>query len=289
MREQAERIAARIPNINLRANKIAESIWTGLHSRKKVGPGESFWQFRKYEHGDPAQLIDWRRTAKTNEIFIQERELETVQNIVLWRDTSDSMNFTSDKNIDKKIERANLIIITLSIILAKSGENISLNGHKQKPLRGKSATDFISEEILKNVKNSYKEIPDISEIKNNSHVVFIGDFLLPISKLEESFKMLSNKNIHANFVHILDPSEHTLPYKGRVNFNSLEDDTSILIGNVESVKKDFISNIESHYKNLKDLILSYSWQYLSHTTSNLPEEAIRSIYFSLSSYRKQSI
>ena len=35
MREQAERIAARIPNINLRANKIAESIWTGLHSRKK--------------------------------------------------------------------------------------------------------------------------------------------------------------------------------------------------------------------------------------------------------------
>ena len=81
MREQAERIAARIPNINLRANKIAESIWTGLHSRKKVGPGESFWQFRKYEHGDPAQLIDWRRTAKTNEIFIQERELETVQNI----------------------------------------------------------------------------------------------------------------------------------------------------------------------------------------------------------------
>ena len=109
MREQAERIAARIPNINLRANKIAESIWTGLHSRKKVGPGESFWQFRKYEHGDPAQLIDWRRTAKTNEIFIQERELETVQNIVLWRDTSDSMNFTSDKNIDKKIERANLI------------------------------------------------------------------------------------------------------------------------------------------------------------------------------------
>ena len=52
------------------------------------------------------------------------------------------MNFTSDKNIDKKIERANLIIITLSIVLAKSGENISLNGHKQKPLRGKSATDF---------------------------------------------------------------------------------------------------------------------------------------------------
>ena len=71
MREQAERIAARIPNINLRANKIAESIWTGLHSRKKVGPGESFWQFRKYEHGDPAQLIDWRRTAKTNEIFMK--------------------------------------------------------------------------------------------------------------------------------------------------------------------------------------------------------------------------
>ena len=41
MREKAENIAARIPNLVLRANKIAESILTGLHSKKKVGPGET--------------------------------------------------------------------------------------------------------------------------------------------------------------------------------------------------------------------------------------------------------
>jgi len=289
MREKAENIAARIPNLVLRANKIAESILTGLHSKKKVGPGETFWQFKKYEHGDPAQLIDWRRTAKTNEIFIQERELETVQNITLWRDTSASMHYSSKINIDKKIDRANLIVMALSIILSKTGENISLNGHKQKPLRGKAATDFISDQIYKNIKNSYIDNPNFIDIKNNSHVIIISDFLNPITKIEESLKILANKNIHGCFVHIFDPSEHSLPFKGRVNFNSLEDNSSILIGNVESIKKEYVRKINNHYKKLKDLISSHSWQYVSHTTSSLPEEAVRNLFLSLNQQNKLNI
>ena len=100
MRKIAENIAATLPNLVLNANKIAESVWAGIYSKKKTGPGEAFWQFRKYEQGDPAHLIDWRKTAKTNEAYIQERELETIQNIVLWRDTSDSMNYCSNKNYE---------------------------------------------------------------------------------------------------------------------------------------------------------------------------------------------
>lgn len=289
MREKAENIAANIPNLALRANKIAESILTGLHNKKKVGPGESFWQFRKYEHGDPAQLIDWHRTAKTNELFIQERELETVQNVDLWRDTSASMHYSSNENIETKIDRANLIIMALSIILAKSGENISLNGHKQKPLRGRAATDFIAREIHKKVKNSFIENPNFSSIKNNSHVIVIGDFLNPISQIEESLKKLTDKNTQGCFVHISDPSEHLLPFKGRVNFKSLEDTNSILIGNVESIKKDYLYKINSHYKKLRDLVFSYSWQYISHITSNLPEEAVRNLFLSLAQRSKLNI
>ncbi len=49
MRKIAENIAATLPNLVLNANKIAESVWAGIYSKKKTGPGEAFWQFRKYE------------------------------------------------------------------------------------------------------------------------------------------------------------------------------------------------------------------------------------------------
>ena len=288
MRKIAENIAATLPNLVLNANKIAESVWAGIYSKKKTGPGEAFWQFRKYEQGDPAHLIDWRKTAKTNEAYIQERELETIQNIVLWRDTSDSMNYCSNKNYEKKIDRANLIILALSIILSKSGENISLNGHEEKSMRGKLAVDFIAQEIYKNADNAYRESPSINNIKNNSLVILVGDFLTPLSKLEEDIKKLVNKNIHAVFIHIFDPSEKSLPYKGRVNFKSEEHKTSVMIGNVESIKNDYLEKFNTHYNKFKEIIHSYSWNYISHGTNKSATDTVRKIYHLISNKTKLS-
>ena len=42
MRKIAENIAATLPNLVLNANKIAESVWAGIYSKKKTGPGRLF-------------------------------------------------------------------------------------------------------------------------------------------------------------------------------------------------------------------------------------------------------
>ena len=262
MRLKAEELSNKIPSLYVKADRIANTIWEGMHNRNKDGLGDNFWQFRKYEYGDPAHLIDWKKTAKSNETFIQEKELQTLQNFVIWRDTSRSMNFRSSESIDTKLYRANLFTLTLTIILSKSGENIVLNGLKSKLLKGGNAVNFVSNQINEKVTDSYKSSPNINEIKNNSDVILIGDFLNNINETEKTIKELSNRGINGIIIQILDPAERFFPYKGRINFNGLEGEQNILIGKAESVRNDYKKAIKIHIEKLEKLTTSYSWKYI---------------------------
>ena len=262
MRLKAEELSNKIPSLYVKADRIANTIWEGMHNRNKDGLGDNFWQFRKYEYGDPAHLIDWKKTAKSNETFIQEKELQTLQNFVIWRDTSRSMNFRSSESIDTKLYRANLFTLTLTIILSKSGENIVLNGLKTELLKGGNAVNFVSNQINEKVTDSYKSSPNINEIKNNSDVILIGDFLNNIIETEKTIKELSNRGINGIIIQILDPAERFFPYKGRINFNGLEGEKNILIGKAESVRNDYKKAIKIHIEKLEKLTTSYSWKYI---------------------------
>ena len=262
MRLKAEELSNKIPSLYVKADRIANTIWEGMHNRNKDGLGDNFWQFRKYEYGDPAHLIDWKKTAKSNETFIQEKELQTLQNFVIWRDTSRSMNFRSSESIDTKLYRANLFTLTLTIILSKSGENIVLNGLKTELLKGGNAVNFVSNQINEKVTDSYKSSPNVNEIKNNSDVILIGDFLNNIIETEKTIKELSNRGINGIIIQILDPAERFFPYKGRINFNGLEGEKNILIGKAESVRNDYKKAIKIHIEKLEKLTTSYSWKYI---------------------------
>ena len=262
MRLKAEELSNKIPSLYIKAERIANTIWEGIHNRNKDGLGDNFWQFRKYEYGDPAHLIDWKKTAKSNETFIQEKELQTLQNFVIWRDTSKSMNFRSSESIDTKLYRANLFTLALTIILSKSGENIVLNGLKSELLKGGDAVNFVSNQINEKVTDSYKSSPNVNEIKNNSDVILIGDFLNNINETEKTIKELSNRGINGIIIQILDPAERFFPYKGRINFNGLEGEQNILIGKAESVRNDYKKAIKIHIEKLEKLTTSYSWKYI---------------------------
>ena len=266
MRLKAEELSNQIPSLYIKADRIANTIWEGMHNRNKDGVGDNFWQFRKYEYGDPAHLIDWKKTAKSNETFIQEKELQTLQNFVIWRDTSKSMNFRSTEKIDTKLYRANLFTLALTIILSKSGENIILNGLKSKILKGSNAVNFISNQINEKIIDSYKSSPNTNEIKNNSDVILIGDFLNNINETVKTVKELSNRGINGIIIQILDPAERFFPYKGRINFNGLEGEQNILIGKAESVRNDYKKAIKIHIDKLEELTTSYSWKYFLDTS-----------------------
>ena len=64
LRYRAEQLAAKLPALLVAAERVAMTVSQGVHGRRRVGQGETFWQFRQYQPGDSVQMIDWRQTAK---------------------------------------------------------------------------------------------------------------------------------------------------------------------------------------------------------------------------------
>ena len=83
---RAEQLATSIPPLFVAADRVASTVSQGVHGRRRVGQGETFWQFRRYEFGDSVQLIDWRQSAKSDPVYVRETEWEAAQSVWLWRD-----------------------------------------------------------------------------------------------------------------------------------------------------------------------------------------------------------
>src|SRR6195952_5128416 len=103
------------------ADHLAASVSLGVHGRRRAGMGETFWQFRRYASPDSSSAIDWRQSAKSQHIYVREREWEAAQTVWFWRDASENMNFKSgpkDNSVSKR-SRADLLALALASLLVR--------------------------------------------------------------------------------------------------------------------------------------------------------------------------
>ena len=75
----ARTLAAEIPRLILEARKVAATVIHGTHGRRRAGPGEKFWQYRRFISGEPAHRVDWRRSARDDLLYVREQEWEAAQ------------------------------------------------------------------------------------------------------------------------------------------------------------------------------------------------------------------
>ena len=50
--------AATMPRLILEARRVAATVIHGLHGRRRAGPGENFWQYRRFVSGEAAARVD---------------------------------------------------------------------------------------------------------------------------------------------------------------------------------------------------------------------------------------
>lgn len=124
--QQAQALAARMPDLIVQANRTAATLTAGQHPQHRAGWGDTFWQYRPAQPGEPAAHIDWRQSARSTHAYVRETEAESAQTILLWCDLSGSMNWQSRTNIPTKLESAILLTLAMTAALARGGERIRL-------------------------------------------------------------------------------------------------------------------------------------------------------------------
>ena len=281
--KKANEVVTNAPKLALNAEKLALSILSGNHGTKFSGIGENFWQFRNYEFGDPTSLIDWRKTASLDKVYIREKEREISQSFNIFYNNSNSMNFSSKKELMSKLDFTRLLILSISIILIKKGEKILFEKDIKKNTKQFYNMNSINE-ILFDMHHNF-DYKSILEVKPKSQIIFFSDLYIDSSEIEHLLNTLSSKEIKGTIVQILDPIEKLLPFRGNLSFESLEDKKVHNISDLEAVKDEYYSMLQKHKTNIQKATDKYGWSFISHCTDEEPILCIINLLKSLTKKR----
>ena len=282
---KAEELAALLPPLMVAAERGAATVSQGVHGRRSVGQGETFWQFRRYGFGDSTQLIDWRQSAKSQPVYVRETEWEAAQSVWLWRDGSQSMAYRSTDGLVNKIERADLLLLALASLLIRGGEHVALLGTGMTPSSGRGMLHRLWSMIEaqdRKAKTPPGSLPAFESLPRYGRVVLIGDFLSPLDEIHHSIAAFANQGIRGHLVQVLDPAEETLPFSGRVRFDGMEDEGDILIGRVEAIREQYLDRLANHNQGIEALAKSFGWSHAVHHTDHSPEASLLALYLVLS-------
>jgi uncharacterized protein (DUF58 family) len=262
------------------AERIAATVAQGVHGRRRVGQGESFWQLRRYQQGDPVQSIDWRQSAKREHLYIRENEWEAAQSVWVWLDRSTSMQYHSNDGLPDKADRAAVLMLALSSLLIRGGERITLLGSGIPPSNGRAVMDRLVASI--SLEDSEEQsAPPLEQLPRHARVVMISDFLTPPTEIEQTLRGFASLGVRGHLLQVFDPAERSLPFSGRVRFEGLEGEGAALIGRVEAVRTEYMQLMEKHRRAIEDIARSLGWTCLAHATDQPPQTALLALYHAL--------
>ena len=282
---EAHGLADRVPELSIEAQRIAATVAHGLHGRRRSGPGENFWQFRQLQIGDPTHLIDWRRSASSDHLFIREREWETAHTVWLWSDLSPSMAFNSHLASIQKRERALVLMFALGELLVRAGERIAVMGVSQ-PSQFRKATTRIAEMLAARLKDKslITSQPPEERIGRFASTVWISDFLDPIEQIAPRMRLLAGNGCVGHLIQVLDPAEETFPYSGRTEFVGVEGPERWIADRAEGLRDAYMARLAAHRDELATLCRQLGWSFTVHHTDRPATEPVLSLILRLAGH-----
>lgn len=276
-RLRAEHLSATLPALLLAAEKIAAVVAAGVHGRRRAGPGEQFWQYRRYENGDATTRIDWRASARSPHLLVREREWESAQTALLWLDRSASFHWSSTHKLPSKEERARLLLLALADLLLRGGERVALLGSNSPAMSGRGLLGRVALQ-LHQLPESGQPLPPLQAYPRQARLVLFGDFLDPVPELATRFKALMAAGLRAHLVQVRDPAEEELPYSGRVLFKGMEKEGDYLARKADKLRSEYLARLSAHQQELNTLVGRLGWTMTRHRTDHKPELALLDIH-----------
>jgi uncharacterized protein (DUF58 family) len=272
---EAHGLADSLPDLVLKALRVAVTVAHGLHGRRRSGPGETFWQFRQYHSSDAARLIDWRRSASSDHLYVREREWEAAHTVWLWPDLSPSMDFRSHLSSVTKRERAIVLMLAAAELLVRGGERVAILG-LTRPSASRNTTTKLAEAIALSNGQSllHQSLPPGRRLSRYSGVLLISDFLDPVDAIGDRLRELAADGVSGHLLQVLDPAEETLPYEGRTEFVGMEDGQRWVADRVETLREDYRKRLRAHRDGLEDLATKLGWSFLVHHTDRSAAEPL---------------
>ena len=271
LQHEADGLSAGLPPLMVEADHLAASVSLGVHGRRRAGMGESFWQFRRYASHDSSAAIDWRQSAKSQHIFVREREWEAAQTVWFWRDASANMAFKS--GAVSKRARADLLLMALASLLVRGGERVGFVGMDGAPASSRLALTRIGRALYAKGDSA---LPPRAPFARGNQLEWFSEFL-DTSALE-AMKDFSRRGMSGHLVRIVDPAEEEFPYNGRTRFESPLGESDEIFGRAERVRAAYRTRFSAHGEQVADAALRLGWTCTTHRTDHAPQSSLIALH-----------
>ncbi|GHE98540.1 hypothetical protein GCM10016455_19070 [Aliiroseovarius zhejiangensis] len=279
LRSRAEALVERLPPLLAQARHLAASVELGEHGRRKPGQGDAFWQFRPAQPGDPAYRIDWRRSARSDHHYVQEKEWQAAQSVLFWVDPAASMDFASSPDLPEKGALARLIAMALAVLLVRGGERVGLATSAAPAGRGELALSRMEAALASGQDAGPSDLPA------RSRAVFLSDFLADTAAITRAVTRAADRGVTGVLFQLLDPIEEAFPFRGRMIFEDmtghLEHDTT----EAHDLRDRYLDRLAARKSELAELARHTGWQFHTHHSGDADSAALLWLYHAIEGHR----
>ena len=274
--EGARALAAQMPRLIMEARRIAATVIHGLHGRRRAGSGENFWQFRHFVSGEEARRVDWRRSARGDELFVREQEWEAAHTVWIWPDRSPSMAFASKLARESKLERTLVVALALAEVLVDAGERVGVPG-LMRPTGSRAVIDRMADAIMHDP-NERASLPVGFAPASLAEIVLVSDLWSPMPEISQTLAQLSVTGAHGHMVQVVDPAEETFPFSGRVEFIEPEGGGEVTVGRAENWRADYETRLARHRAEIRAEADRLHWSFTIHRTDKSANELLLALH-----------
>lgn len=251
-----EALDAALPAIMMDARRAAASIVMGEHGKRRAGAGDAFWQHREWTNGESIRQIDWRRSARSDKLFVRERERQVPALLQVWCDGRAGMSWTSDPSIPTKAQRGLVIGLALAIALRSGGERVCSLGLGV-PLSNELAFAGHLIQAGQDAPNRFQA----------GQVLIISDGLEAPEIWAVRAKQVGAARAQLIVVFVSDPAERDFPFEGRISFSGGTNSVPVVVGRAQNAKADYLEAYRQHMASVQQAIQNSGGQVFHHLTS----------------------
>lgn len=280
LRHGAEALAQSLPPLMASAEQLAATVLLGDHGRRRSGRGDEFWQYRPAAPGDEARTIDWRRSARSDQHFIREKEWQAAQSVLIWVDPGPSMQFSGAAAHPTKGDRAKLLAMAAAVLLIRGGERVGLSGLDTPPRSGQHQMLRLAAALSVAGADEYPS-PEVRGILPHSRALFASDFLGDIAAAETALTAAADRGVRGALLQVLDRVEEEFPFDGRTIFTSMAGGLRHETLKAGDLRRRYLDRLAERKDRLAALARATGWLYLCHHTNDPAQGALLWLYHAL--------
>lgn len=247
-----------IGKIEIKAKKMLNGCLAGDYKNKTKGFGFDFDQLREYRQGDDIRYIDWKGSAKSNQLLVRQYLDDKNRQIYLLIDLSASIFYSSTDKLKSDLIFELSAILSFIFLYSKDAVGFILFTEEVEmfisPKSSKSHIINIIEKLFyfkpkfkkTNINNALKFISKINLKK--SIICLISDFLSDFDK--NLLKIVSKKHDLMAF-RCLDRRELDFPNVGILNIRDIETGEQV---SINTNNKLINKNLNIFLKNQEKLM-----------------------------------